>query len=86
VISRQFRFGLRGWLVRMWHRLPFVRHRGGPGLAGVREPRRPRPPVQPPMAKSASPEGEGSWASPVTTLDRPARHWWWRREPRAGHT
>jgi len=73
--------------VRMWYRLPFVRRRGGPDLAGVREPRRPRPPVRPPMAQSAEPEDDRSWASsPVTTLDRPARHWWWRRDPRAGHT
>jgi von Willebrand factor type A C-terminal domain len=31
---------------------------GGPGLAGVREPRRPRPPTRPPMALSAEPEDE----------------------------
>jgi len=39
------------------------------------------------MAQTAEPEGDGSWASsPVTTLNRPVRRWWWRRDPRAGHT
>ena len=68
--------------MRAWYRLPFVRHRGDPGLAGVREPRRPRPPTRPPLAQAAEPPGEAS-TSPVVTLSRPARHWW--RHPRAGH-
>jgi hypothetical protein len=82
VISRRFRFDPRGWLVRAWHRLPFVRHRGDPGLAGVREPRKPRPPTRPPQALSAEPEGE-EFRGSVATLSRPGRHWWQRR-PHAG--
>ena len=82
-MHRLLRFDLRGWLVRAWHRLPFARHRGEPGLAGVREPRRPRLPFRPPLARSARPEEEFRTAS-VVTLSRPARRWW-RRPPRAEH-
>jgi len=84
VISRRrLRFDLRWWLVRLWYRLPFVPHRGGPGLAGVREPRRPRPPTRPPMAMSAEPEGEDYRGSSVATLSPPGRRWWRQRRPRA---
>ncbi|HLK73772.1 MAG TPA: hypothetical protein VKU77_09025 [Streptosporangiaceae bacterium] len=82
-MTRRPRFELRKWLVRAWHRLPFVRHGGGEGLAGVREPRRPRPPFRPPLARAAKPDEEFG-ASPVMILSRPARRWW-RRRPRAQH-
>jgi len=82
-------FDLKRWLVRAWGRLPFVRRRGGPELAGVREPRRPRPPFRPPQALAAEPErdefGESRVGeSRVGTLMRPARRWW-RRRPDARH-
>jgi hypothetical protein len=79
----RLRFDLRGWLVRAWYRQPFVRRRGDPGLAGVREPRRPRLPYRPSLARSAEP-GEETRTSSVVTLSRPARRWW-RRRPRAQH-
>jgi len=82
VVKRRLRFDLSGWLVRGWQRLPFVRHRGDPGLAGVREPRRPRLPFRPPLARSAEPEAEFLRPS-VVTLSQPVRHWW--RRPRAEH-
>jgi len=49
------RVGLKRWLVWVWQHLPFAHRRGGPGLAGVREPRRPRPPTRPPQAMAAQP-------------------------------
>jgi len=75
---------LRRWLAWVWEHVPFVRRRsGGPGLAGVREPRRPRPPFRPPQAMAAEPE-----ASAVATLTRTRRRRWrwpdWRRRPHAG--
>ena len=76
------RFDLRAWLIRIWAQLPFVRRRGGPELAGVREPRRPRPPFRPPQAMAAEPEELE--AATVGTLIRPARRWW-RRRPDARH-
>src|SRR5450755_873618 len=45
MMSRLPRTGVKRWLI--WQHLPFARRRGGPGLAGVREPRRPRPPTRP---------------------------------------
>ncbi|MGH3189832.1 MAG: hypothetical protein ACRDPY_33525 [Streptosporangiaceae bacterium] len=84
MVPRLPRFDVRGWLARAWQQMPFVRRRGGPGLAGVREPRRPRPPTRPPQAMSAEPEAGDSWTSPVSTLARRDRHRWWRRIPRAG--
>jgi len=73
--------GLRRWLAWVWQHLPFVRRRGGPELAGVREPRRPRPPFRPPQAMAAEPE-----ASAVATLTRSRHRRWyqWRRRPHAG--
>jgi hypothetical protein len=78
------RFDLKGWLILFWDRLPFVRRRGGPEPAGVREPRRPRPPFRPPQALAAEPEREEFPESGVGTLIRPARRWW-RRRPDARH-
>ena len=78
------RFDVKGWLIRVWGQLPFVRRRGGPGFAGVREPRRPRPPFRPPQALAAEPEREESSGSEVGTIIRPARRWWQRR-PDARH-
>jgi hypothetical protein len=83
VVKRRLRFDLSGWLVRAWYRLPFARRKGDPGLAGVREPRRPRLPFRPPLARSAQPDEEPRTSS-VVTLSRPVRHWW-RRRPRAQH-
>jgi hypothetical protein len=83
VVKRRLRSDLSGWLVRAWYRLPFVRRRGDPGLAGVREPRRPRLPFRPPLARSAQPDEEFRTSS-VVTLSQPVRHWW-RRHPRAEH-
>lgn len=77
--------GLKRWLVWVWEHLPFARRRGGPGLAGVREPRRPYPPTQPPQALAAQPEDEGFRASPAATLTRADRRRWWHRVPRARH-
>jgi len=77
--------GLRRWLAWVWQHLPFVRRRGGPELAGVREPRRPRPPFRPPQAMAAEPE-----VSAVATLTRSRHRRWyqwrypWRRRPHAG--
>ena len=82
LVKRRLRFDLSGWLALAWYRLPFARRRGGQGLAGVREPRRPRPPFRPPLARSAEPEEE--FRPSVMTLSQPARHWW-RRRPRAEH-
>jgi hypothetical protein len=73
------RFDLRGWLIRMWAHLPFVGRRGGSGLAGVREPRRPRPPFRPPQALAAEPESDEYLGTGVGTMVRPARRWWRRR-------
>lgn len=78
---------LKRWLIRVWRQLPFVRRRGGSGLAGVREPRRPRLPFRPPQALAAEPEryefGESRVGeSQVGTMVRPARRWW-RRRPNA---
>jgi hypothetical protein len=84
MVSRLPRFDVKGWLARAWRQMPFIRRRGGPGLAGVREPRRPRPPTRPPMAMSGEPEAGEFWASPVSTLTRRDKRRWWRREPRAG--
>jgi len=83
---RRFWVSLRRWLVWMWEHVPFVRHQRGPGLAGVREPRRPRPPFRPPQAMAAEPEADGPRGAPVTTLTRPRRRRWraWRRRPHAG--
>ena len=70
-------FGLRQWLVWVWEHVPFVRRGGGPGLAGVREPRRPRPPFRPPQAMFAEPE-----AASVVTLTRVGRlRRLWRGRP-----
>jgi hypothetical protein len=85
MVLRLPRFDVKGWLVSAWRQLPFVRRRGGPGLAGVREPRRPRPPTRPPQAMSAEPEEGEFWTSAVATLNRRDRRRWWRRVPRAGH-
>jgi len=82
-MKRRLRVDVRGWLVRAWHRLPFVRHRDGEGPAGVREPRRPRPPFRPPLARAAKPDKEPGTPA-VMTLSQPVRHWW-RRRPRAQH-
>jgi len=77
--------GLKRWLAWVWQHVPFVRRRGGPGRAGVREPRLPRPPFRPPQAMAAEPE-----ASAVATLTRSRRRFWragrgmWRRRPHAG--
>jgi hypothetical protein len=78
------RFDVKGWVIRAWGQLPFVRGRGGPPLAGVREPRRPRPPFRPPQALSAEPEPEEFGGTGVGTMIRPARRWW-RRRPDARH-
>ncbi|HEY6294432.1 MAG TPA: hypothetical protein VIX15_02125 [Streptosporangiaceae bacterium] len=78
------RFDLKRWLILLWDHLPFVRRRGGPDLAGVREPRRPRPPFRPPQALAAEPEREEFGGSGVGTMIRPARRWW-RRRPDARH-
>ena len=78
------RFDLKGWLIWVWGQLPFVRRRGRPGLEGVREPRRPRPPFRPPQALAAEPKREEFGGSRVGTLIRPARRWW-RRRPDARH-
>jgi hypothetical protein len=71
------RLDVRRWLVRAWYRLPFARRRGDPGLAGVREPRRPRLPFRPSLARSAEP-GEEAGTSSVMTLSQPVRRWWRR--------
>jgi len=84
MVPRLPRFDVKDWLARAWRQMPFVRRRGGPGLAGVREPRRPRPPTRPPQAMPAEPEAGDSWTSPVSTLTRSDRRRWWRRIPRAG--
>jgi hypothetical protein len=76
-------FDLKGWLIRVWDQLPFVRRRGGPPLAGIREPRRPRPPFRPPQALAAEPGRDEVGGSQVGTLLRPARRW--RRRPDARH-
>ncbi|MBV9205553.1 MAG: hypothetical protein JO037_09155 [Actinobacteria bacterium] len=80
------RFGRKGWLawVREHVRSGWFGRRGGPGLAGVREPRRPRPPTRPPQAMAAEPEDLGRRAASVATLARDGRRWWWRRRPHAG--
>ncbi|MGH3257024.1 MAG: hypothetical protein ACRDOU_16785 [Streptosporangiaceae bacterium] len=77
-------FDLKGWLIRLWGQLPFVRRRGGSGLAGVREPRRPRPPFRPPQALAAEPERDEFGGTGVGTMTRPGRRWW-RRRPKARH-
>jgi hypothetical protein len=84
MMSRLARFDVKGWLARAWRQMPFIRRRGGPGLAGVREPRRPYPPTRPPQAMSAEPEAGDFGTSPVSTLTRSDRRRWWRRIPRAG--
>jgi len=78
------RFDVKRWLILLWGRLPFVRRRGGSGLAGVREPRRPRPPFRPPQALAAEPEREELTETGVGIMIRPARRWW-RRRPDAWH-
>jgi hypothetical protein len=75
---------MKRWLVWVWQHLPFARRRGGPGLAGVREPRRPRPPTRPPQAMAAQPEDDGFGSSAVATMTRAGRRQWWRRGPHAG--
>jgi len=73
--------GLRRLLAWVGEHVPFARRRGGPGPAGVREPRRPRPPFRPPQAMTAEPE-----ASVVATLTGSRRRQWrvWRRRPHGG--
>jgi hypothetical protein len=72
---------VRRWLVWVWEHVPFVRRGGGPELAGVHEPRRPRPPFRPPQAMAVELE-----RAPVLTLTKPERRWrrLWRRTPNAG--
>ncbi len=75
---------MKGWLAWVWEHVPFVHRRGGPGPAGLREPRRPHPPTRPPQAMSAEPEADGLRGGSVATLTQTGRRWWWRRRPHAG--